>query len=353
MALDRPIFVVGCPRSGTTLLQLMLHAHPRIAIPPETRFLLPLYDDRHAFGDLRVAANRRELARSIVTDKTAKFDDLGLDPDSIVEEIVGGPPTLGTALGIVFRSYAHRFGKPRWGDKRPAYIRRLDVLTRLFPDAQIVHLIRDGRDCVASLKEMPWYKLDTFHAASTWVSAMDAGQRAARRLGPASYYEMRYERLVSDPETELAGLCTFLGEEYDPAMTRPYQLAKVAVPARKKWHARTYGSLDPNRVGSWAHRLDPWEIALCESVMGGRLADRGYERADAPRPPVTHRARYARIAARRKLAAHRQNVVEHWSRRSEPNPVAVSLAEPQSGAAVRGRYVVAEPQGGSAVRGLL
>ncbi|MGH3387537.1 MAG: sulfotransferase family protein, partial [Actinomadura sp.] len=164
MALDRPIFVVGCPRSGTTLLQLMLHAHPRIAIPPETRFLLPAFDTRHAFGDLCDEANLRELARWIAEDKATKFDDLGLDPDRIIEEIVAGPPTVGTAMATVFQAYAQRFGKPRWGDKRPSYIRRLDVILRMFPDAQIVHLIRDGRDCVASLMEMPWYKLDTFNA---------------------------------------------------------------------------------------------------------------------------------------------------------------------------------------------
>jgi hypothetical protein len=312
----------------------MLHAHPRIAIPPETRFLFPAYDSRHAFGDLREADNRRELARWIVEDRTTKFHDLGLDPDRIVEEIVAGPPTVGTALGIVYQAYAHRFGKPRWGDKRPAYIRRLDVLLRLFPDAQIVHLIRDGRDCVASLMEMPWYKLDTFHAVSTWTAAIDAGRRAARRLGPASYYEMGYERLVTDPELELGGLCAFLGEEYDPAMARPHQLAKVAVPARKKWHARTHGSLDPGRVGSWVHRLDPWEIALCESVMGTRLTDKGYELTDVPRPPLPHLVRYARVAARRRLSTHKRSAAHHWFRRSEPNPVAVLVAEPQSGSAV-------------------
>jgi sulfotransferase family protein len=336
MALDRPIFVVGCPRSGTTLLQLMLHAHPRIAIPPETRFLFPVHDSRHTLGDLRDAANRRELASRIVADRATKFHDLGLDPDQITEEIVAGPPTVGTAVGTVFQAYARRFDKPRWGDKRPAYIRRLDVLLRLFPDAQIVHLIRDGRDCVASLKEMPWYKEDTFHAVSTWTAAIDAGRRAARRLGPASYYEMCYERLVTDPESELAGLCGFLGEEYDPAMARPHQVAKIAVPARKKWHARTHGSLDPARAGSWAQRLEPWEIALCESMMGARLADYGYERTEAPRPPVAHLIRYAQVTARRQLAARKRAVYQSWIHRREPNPVAARCcpAAPHTGVAV-------------------
>lgn len=155
MANDRPIFVVGCPRSGTTLLQLMLHAHPRIAIPPETRFLLEAYRDRHRFGDLRRPANRRALAHFIVNRPQTRFFDLGLDPQAMISEIVASPPTLGSAIGAVFRSYSERFGKPRWGDKRPAYVNNLDVIRRLFPDAQIIHIVRDGRDCVASLQEMP------------------------------------------------------------------------------------------------------------------------------------------------------------------------------------------------------
>jgi hypothetical protein len=175
---DRPIIVVGCPRSGTTMLQLMLHAHPRIAIPPETRFLLTCYAARNTFGDLRTEASRRALAGAIVEKRQTLFFDLGLDAEEITEEIVAGPPTLGSALGTVFRAYARRFGKPRWGDKRPGYYDYIPALRRLFPQAQIVHLIRDGRDCVASLLEMPWFRQDIYAAIATWVEAVDRGRRA-------------------------------------------------------------------------------------------------------------------------------------------------------------------------------
>jgi hypothetical protein len=124
---DRPIFVMGCPRSGTTMLQLMLHSHPRIAIPPETRFVVTAYERRRDFGDLEYPANRRALAQWIVGRAETKFLDLGLDPEPITEEIMGGPPALGAALGTVFQAYARRFGKPRWGDKRPSYIQHLDA----------------------------------------------------------------------------------------------------------------------------------------------------------------------------------------------------------------------------------
>jgi Sulfotransferase family len=320
---DRPILVVGCPRSGTTMLQLMLHSHPRIAIPSETRFVVTAYERRRAFGDLRRPANRRALARWIVGRAQTKFLDLGLDPESITEEIIAGPPTLGTGLGIVFQAYARRFGKPRWGDKRPTYLQHLDGLLRLFPDAQVVHLIRDGRDCVASLKEMPWYKRDVFHAAATWTQAIDLGRRAEARLGPDSYYQLHYEHLVDDTGGELRGLCAFLGEDYDPRMTQPQRIAGTAVPPQKRWHHNTRTVVNSGRVGSWRARLEPWEIALAETVMGRRLREHGYPLTGVPRPPAAHLATYARVTADRRLVAGKRTLRDRWDRLREPNPVAL------------------------------
>ena len=115
------------------MLQLMLHAHPRIAIPPETRFVLESYRRRRDFGDLTDPGRRRALAEWITRGRGRYFADLGLDPDGVIEEIVAEAGTLGTALGVVFRAYARRFGKPRWGDKRPAYVRNLPILAGSSP----------------------------------------------------------------------------------------------------------------------------------------------------------------------------------------------------------------------------
>ena len=272
MATDRPIIVVGCPRSGTTMLQLMLHAHPRIAIPPETRFVLAAY--RRAARLRRPAACRRTGARSarrIVDRRETRFCDLGLDAEDIVERIAAGPGTLGSALGTIFQQYAARFGKPRWGDKRPAYLHNIDILLRLFPDAQFVNIVRDGRDCVASLKEMSWHRKDIYATVAAWARAVDDARRAARRLGPAQWHELRYEDLVADPHGRLAELCAYLGEDYDPAMAEPSAVAEVAVPAFKTWHARTHSPVTTQRVQSWQQRLTAEEIALCEAALGNRL----------------------------------------------------------------------------------
>ncbi|MEU4404404.1 sulfotransferase [Streptosporangium sp. NPDC023963] len=329
MTSDRPIFILGCPRSGTTMLQLMLHAHPRVAIPPETRFMVSTYQRRLQFGDLNDAAHRRELGEWVVDRRQTRFHELDLDRDEVLEQIVDGPPTLGSALGIVLRAYAARHGKPRWGDKRPSYFQYTDVLLRLFPDAQFVHLIRDGRDCVASLKEMPWYNGSVYSAVSAWAEAIDFARHGAPKLPEGSYHELRYEDLTAEPEAHLRRLCEFLGEDFDPAMCDPGAMADIAVPARKTWHARTFGEVTTVRTGSWRDRLDPGEVSLCESVLGDRLETYGYELTGAPKVETSRMVSYERTAAKRKLARVKRVAFDRLIRLREPNPMGARLTSAQ------------------------
>ncbi|NUR87823.1 MAG: sulfotransferase [Nonomuraea sp.] len=326
---DRPVFVIGCPRSGTTMLQLMLHSHPRIAVPPETRFLIPAYQRRREFGDLRAPAARQALAGWIAGDRTTKFRELKVDKHAFVRQATEGPGSLGSVIGTAFRMYAERFGKERWGDKRPSYVKQVGILRRLFPDAQFVHLVRDGRDCVSSLKEMPWYTLDSLHAMATWAESIDAGARLRRTLPEDTYYELRYEDLTDDPSTELKKLCHFLDEDFEPAMVSPRQAASVAVPAHKVWHSNTHGDVSRASVGSWSRRLEPWEIALCEHVLGERLQASGYELTGAPRPARDRVAAYQRTLQRRRASRMRTAMRDRLTRLREPGPVAALLTTGQ------------------------
>src|SRR5258708_17746472 len=104
MGACRPVFISACARSGTTLLQLMLHAHPRIAIPPETRFVVTSYEARNTFGDLRREPNRMALANSIVRERQTLFYDLDLDADEVFAAIMAGAPTLRSAVWVVCRA---------------------------------------------------------------------------------------------------------------------------------------------------------------------------------------------------------------------------------------------------------
>lgn len=311
------------------MLQLMLHSHPRIAVPPETRFLVPAYYKRRVFGDLRQAARRESLAEWIASDRSTKFKELKIEKDDFIRQAVEGPGSLGSVIGIAFRMYSDRFGKPRWGDKRPSYVKQVDMLLRLFPDAQFVHLIRDGRDCVSSLKEMPWYTLNSFHAMSTWAEAIDAGRKLRRTMSDDSYYELRYEDLTDDPSTELKKLCQFLGEDFDPAMVSPREAAAVAVPVHKVWHSNTHGEVTRSRVGSWANRLEGWEISLCEQVLGERLEANGYELTGAEKPAKEYVVAFQKTAQKRRASRMRKGMRDRVNRLREPSPVAAMLTSGQ------------------------
>jgi hypothetical protein len=309
------------------MLQLMLHAHPRIAIPPETRFVLGAYQRRADWGDLTEVANRKRLAEWITRGRT-NFADLGLDPDEVAAEIVAGQPTLGSALGTVFRAYANKHGKPRWGDKRPAYLLNIDLLLRMFPDAQIINIIRDGRDCVASTIAQPWHRGGLNEAIYTWCRGDDEGWRARKTLDSETYHELHYESLVADPVRRMTAICAFLGEDFVPEMASPATMAGVAVPERKVWHELTHGEVTTKRVGTFTDRLGPAELAFSQSVMAKRLVRRGYQLVEATRPSLRQHIGY--LPKRGRAAASRTKRAVTWRdiARTPPaaNPTVARLA---------------------------
>ena len=328
---DRPIFIVACPRSGTTLLQLMLHAHPRIAIPPENRFFLDVYRDRAMFGDLRNATARAAVADRILS--WERFADLKVAPQVVREKIIDGPPTVGSALGIVFREYAALYGKPRWGDKRPAYLYHLPTLLRLFPDAQIIHIVRDGRDCVASIQSMPWWQTGEVGAVTAWLQSMDLARRARARLRPDQFYEVQYEHLVADPRRELEGICGFLGETFAEEMLEPHALAGTAVPDYKTWHARTHGSVDSTSVNTWSERLASWQLGALELLGRRALRRYGYPLAGAGAPHPQQLRKVVAHLAKRKVGVVRERLRDGQTSRRYRYPVAAQLTSAERDAA--------------------
>ena len=163
----------------------------------------------------------------------------------------------------------------RWGEKRPGYHSQIGVIMRLFPDAHIVHVVRDPRDCVASLKGMPWWKEDAYHSVSAWAESIDHADAAAVRW-PVT--RVRYERLVADPESRAgASRAGPLGEDYDPAMALP-QLRAAAVLPRQRWHRNARERPSTERIGRW--QRGPRDVgagALRVSARRSAWSGTGYE----------------------------------------------------------------------------
>ena len=274
----KPIFIAGSERSGTTLLRLMLHAHPRIAIPPQTKYLRKLYKRRLLFGNLQKKKNREKLAVWFFDhfDKSTKMNDLEIDQDSVRKGVLESK-SLGAALAVPWICYAKKHGKERWGDKRPYYIHHMEKLRQLYPDAQIIHLIRDSRDVIASLKKMPWWNNSLNYSAFNWKLAILHGINARMNTKLDEYLELRYEDLLAEPERELQRVCQFLGETYDPAMLQFQGIAQQAVPEYKMdWHSATRKPLNTKSIGRWEKDLSKKEISIVEWATGEEMVQLGY-----------------------------------------------------------------------------
>ena len=294
----RPIFIAGSERSGTTLLRLMLHSHPRIAIPPQTKYLRKLYKRRLLFGNLHKEKNREKLAKWFLDhfDESTKLNDLEIDQESVRKWILESK-SLGAALAAPWIYYAQSQGKQRWGDKRPYYIHHMEKLRQLYPDAQVINVLRDCRDVVASLKEMPWWNNSVNYSILNWKSAIQCGINARTKTKLDEYLELRYEDLLTEPERELQRVCQFLGESYDPGMLQFRELAKQVVPDYKlDWHSATREPLNTSSVGRWEKDLSTAEMSVVEWATGDEMVQFGYTLSKAQDPDFHLRNRFEKEA---------------------------------------------------------
>ena len=251
-----PIFVIGSPRSGTTLLRLILDSHPHISCGEETHFL----------RDLEAVVGRN-------WDLVATY---GLGREWWIEHIRG--------LYEAFQAEVlARSGKLRWAEKDPTYTLHALFIEELFPDALYIHLLRDGHDVVASFRDRWGYKSAARAARSEWARYVTAARELGARLPADRFLELRYEDLVADPEGQGRRLFAFLGEDWDPAVLE-FDPSEHSATDRYRWFTaqrREAGGDDHtiyrSRVGAGGKSLDPMLRLLLRRRHGGLLRELGYE----------------------------------------------------------------------------
>ena len=288
-------FVVGVGRSGTTLLRLMLDAHPQLAIPPESHFIPQFIQ---ASGRLRF--NPRIAVRTIREDPHRRWPDFGLDQEDLLEALAALDPfNTADALRGFYLLYAHRHGKDRWGDKTPDYVRKMKKIQNTLPEARFIHVIRDGRDAGLSQnarvikrgkEPVPGREL-----ARRWRKRIVKSRIDAEQVD--HYTEVRYEDLITDTEGVLRRVCEFVELDFDPAMLTYHERASErlqemagALPAKQgrpereagervEAHALTMEPPKAERVAVWKREMDRQENADFEEAAGYLLHDLGYETA--------------------------------------------------------------------------
>jgi hypothetical protein len=278
------VFIVGCPRSGTTLLRRIVDAHPEIAITSETHWITGVLDGDDAVDPDRAVGP--ELLTRLATDE--RFTRIAVDRSGL-ERLLSRRRRVSYAefVSTVFDLYGRARGKALAGDKVPGYVRHIGILHRLFPHARFVHLIRDGRDVCSSA--LNWErKLPSFAKYSTWeedrVSTtalwweqrVRAGREAGPPLGPGLYYELRYEALVSEPEEVCRALCDFLELPYSErilAFHEGHEKEDAGLTAGNAWRPITPG------LRSWQTDMPGEELERFEAATGALLDELGYPRA--------------------------------------------------------------------------
>lgn len=273
---ERPIFVVGFQRSGTTLLQSLIGSHPRIASPPETYFLFRIARLADRYGDLADDTNLRRALHDALHPPVDLLSECGFDEEVVVERARQKQRTMRGLFEAIMEDFAERQGKVRWSEKSPG--QTAAEIVRTFPDAQIVHIVRDPRDVIASSLRTPWTDAGAFQLAQNWRRFTRSNVRQGMMLGPRSFLQIAYEHLTREPSTIMAHVCEFLGESFDPTMTTDAARRRpTVVSGAAPWQSRALGAIEPARDGAWRTQLGRREQLIVEAVLGAELEALGYE----------------------------------------------------------------------------
>jgi hypothetical protein len=255
-------FIVGCPRSGTTMVQQALNRHSQIAIPAETKFFF-------SFFGHPLKSQIRHVERLNA--------DLGiqlLPPTARVASAAEGR----AFYDLMARRYIERLPTKKvayFGEKTPEHTGHLPGIQRLFPEAKIIVLHRDGRDVASSLSRMPWMSRSLYANFVVWLYYHRVIQRM-KDYAPAHLYFARYEDIVADPHRGLTGILNFLGLPYEPAVAEGHG-NREGIPAREyAWKARALGKISTERIGVFRQELSIKQIEVLERLGKNALSSLGY-----------------------------------------------------------------------------
>ena len=277
-----PVMIVGCGRSGNTLLRSMLVAGGEIGIPPES-YVCPSLARRFARWRF---AKWQFVARQVV--RSFEGSDFGF-----TNEILGGieaeairlpNPSLAAALNLVYVTYCNLNGLAgrRWGDKTPLNILDIRVIEDIFPAAQYVHIVRDPRAVALSIVEAARtssrIREKTLSAAAErWNKSVRNARALEKRIGRGRFHEVKYEALVQNPEAELSRLCRFLGLQFKPEMLSFYHTAdRLGDVPILSHHAQVLKPLDPARAHSWRHKITASDRTTVERMTARYRREFGY-----------------------------------------------------------------------------
>ena len=278
-------FIIGRPRSGTTLLRFLFEAHPQVLVPPESPFIINLY---------RKYRNVTHWDSSIVSEfcddvyRQRYFDKWLIPKDQLCQKLMEkeGTSTFQEMVRQVCTAYTSVFEKKEivWiGDKNPGYSLYVHRLHQLFPEAKIIHITRDYRDNYLSLVrvnfEVPIVPLVVYR----WKFALKRMWKLKKQV-PGLIHSVRYEDLVADPEHHFREVCHFLGISYDPEVLSFYRKKSQVEDAYsgldeiRQVHQSLFNPISTGRTQLWKTEMSTREVRMADLVAGRAAGKAGYAR---------------------------------------------------------------------------
>lgn len=279
-----PFFIIGNPRSGTTLLRLMLNRHEEIVVPPESGFSIWL-SDQFSHSDFSSPTVKSEFLSKIV--ESRKFETWGINEvelGNFLDKQYCG--SYSDAVLNIYLFYAIKNGKTPWliGDKNNFYIKYIDKIDSIFNNPKFVFIVRDGRDVACSYRALKSLDAQSMYSPKlpdkieTIAEEWSENNRKIifhLKNSPDRSLLIKYEYLISQPEAELKKVCDFLAVRYDHQMLMYYQ--SNSEPAEfLAWKKKVVEPVDPDNFGMYKKILTNDEIDLFENIAKTELKYFGY-----------------------------------------------------------------------------
>lgn len=285
-------FIVGCGRSGTSLLQSMIGNHPDLAIPGETGFYPLIYEKRRKkFGELENSTLMNQALEPVLA--FWRIAELGLDADVVKRSTACAASSWETLFLALLTAFAAKHGVNRVGEKSPHHVRYLHLLSQRFPKARFIHMVRDPRAVALSFANVAssFGRRYVADACRQWRVAIQAHLRHADALGADRYRVVRYEDLVVAPERVIRDVCAFLDLDFSQAMLDFHERDEAGFHQRQASHmANTRKPLFTSSLEKWRSELSPSQIGIVEHLLRREMATMGYA-------PSGIGARHAALAA--------------------------------------------------------
>ncbi len=269
----KKFFIVGCPRSGTTMVQQALNRHSQIVIPPETKFFFSF------FGHPRKRQGRHVERLNA---------DLGIELPRPTKQVASVPEGRAYYEDMA-RQYVGRWAHKDvafFGEKTPEHTGLLPSIRRLYPDAKILVLCRDGRDVASSLSRMPWTSPNLYVNFLIWLY-YNAIIQKERLDGSPNMYFAQYEDIVANPQEEFKAILRFLGAGYESTVANGHG-NREGVPLREMaWKSRALQPINSQRIGVFRKELTVDQIEILERLGRDALLTLGYPLLTDGRRPLS------------------------------------------------------------------